>query len=182
MAARAVFRDCHELCELFDALFLETENTRLVAGGDEPVYIPADAVQPVARIVFRHDYLASALHEIAHWCIAGPARRQLPDYGYWYAPDGRDAPAQREFERIEARPQALEWILAEACGLPFRPSIDNLDGAVGDPVSFARAIAAEARLMILNGVPPRAVRLLEALRLRSGCELTLARCDAARLH
>lgn len=157
-----------ELCALFDALFLETENTRLLAGGEEPVYLPADATHPHHRIVFRHDWLASALHEIAHWCIAGTARRQLVDYGYWYAPDGRDAAAQREFERIEARPQALEWILSEACGLLFRPSIDSLAGAPGDAAGFARAIAAHAVRMLDQALPPRAELLREALSQRTG--------------
>ena len=66
---------CAELCQIFDALFLATENTRLLPGGEEPVYLPADASCAHDRIVFRHDYVASALHEIAHWCIAGAARQ-----------------------------------------------------------------------------------------------------------
>lgn len=57
--------DCEALCALFDELFLASENTRLVKGGDEPVYLPADAECPEHRIVFRLDYAPSALHEIA---------------------------------------------------------------------------------------------------------------------
>ena len=83
--------DAATLIELFDREFLATENTRLEGGGEEPVYLPADARCANHRIVFRHDYAASALHEVAHWCIAGSARRKLHDYGYWYAPDGRVA-------------------------------------------------------------------------------------------
>jgi hypothetical protein len=168
VSAPQPIRDSAELRALFDGLFASAENTRLVAGGEEPVYLPADDRCPYHRIVFRHDYVASALHEIAHWCIAGSARRRLVDYGYWYAPDGRDAAAQREFERIEARPQALEWILSEACGLRFRPSVDNLDGAAGDAEGFARAIAAEAQRMLREGLPPRAARFLAALAARTG--------------
>ncbi|GAM69307.1 transporting ATPase [Vibrio sp. JCM 19236] len=26
------------------------------------------------------------MHEIAHWCVAGPKRRLLEDFGYWYEP------------------------------------------------------------------------------------------------
>jgi elongation factor P hydroxylase len=160
--------DCDALCALFDELFLASENTRLVKGGDEPVYLPADAQCPEHRIVFRLDYAPSALHEIAHWCIAGTERRLLLDYGYWYSPDGRDATTQREFERLEARPQALEWLLNEACGMRFRPSIDNLDGAPGDLRSFAAAIAREAAAYCVNGLPPRAARLHAALAARFG--------------
>jgi elongation factor P hydroxylase len=175
--------DAAELCALFDALFLETENTCLLAGGEEPVYLPADAAHPHHRIVFRHDWLASALHEVAHWCIAGAARRLLVDYGYWYAPDGRDAAAQREFERIEARPQALEWILSEACGLAFRPSSDNLAGAPGDAGGFARAIAAHAARMLDRGLPPRAARLRAALARQTGIAplVVPGQFDASRL-
>jgi hypothetical protein len=181
--ARAI-TDAAELCALFDAQFLETENTRLVGGGEEPVYLPADASHPYHRIVFRHDWIASALHEVAHWCIAGAARRRLVDYGYWYVPDGRDAAAQREFERIEARPQALEWILSEACGLVFRPSSDNLAGAPGDAASFARAIAAHAARMLDRGLPPRAERLRAALARHTGIAPVAVpgQFDASRLR
>lgn len=165
--------DHHALCEVFDALFLAAENTRLLAGGDEPVYLPADGEHAQDRIVFRLDYAQSALHEVAHWCIAGSARRRLVDYGYWYAPDGRDAERQQAFERLEARPQALEWILSEACGLRFRPSIDNLDGAAADAEGFWRAIAREARRYCDEGLPPRAARLREALAARFGGPATL---------
>ncbi|MBK6287338.1 MAG: elongation factor P hydroxylase [Gammaproteobacteria bacterium] len=153
--------DARQLCALFDELFGASENTCLVAGGEEPLYVPADCAHARARIIFRHDYVASALHEIAHWCIAGSARRRELDYGYWYTPDGRDALRQAEFERLEARPQALEWLLSEACGAVFRPSIDNLGGAAHDPGAFVHAIAAAARDYCVRGMPPRA-RLFHA--------------------
>ena len=171
--------DCEALCALFDELFLASENTRLVKGGDEPVYLPADAECPEHRIVFRLDYAPSALHEIAHWCIAGAQRRLLPDYGYWYSPDGRDDATQREFERLEARPQALEWLLNDACGMRFRPSIDNLDGAAGDTRAFAAAIAREAAAYCVNGLPPRAARLHAALAARFGGRAVLRAEDYA---
>lgn len=168
-----------ELCALFDELFLATENTRLVPGGEEPLYVPADARRPWHRIVFRHDYLASALHEVAHWCIAGAARRRLPDYGYWYAPDGRDAAAQREFERLEARPQALEWIFSAACGQRFRPSADNLAGVPGDGAAFGHAIATAAQRFCAAGLPRRAARFHAALAARCERDGTLRAEDFA---
>ncbi len=160
--------DAQQLCVLFDALFGTSENTCLVAGGDEPLYVPADATHAQARIIFRHDYVASALHEVAHWCIAGSARRGRIDYGYWYAPDGRDARQQAEFERVEARPQALEWLFNEACGLVFRPSIDNLSGTAIDSTGFVHAIVAAARDYCEQGLPSRARIFHAALCARRG--------------
>ena len=119
--------------------------------------------------------------EQVHAAVAHPGaqRRLLPDYGYWYSPDGRNAAAQREFERLEARPQALEWLLNEACGLRFRPSIDNLDGAAGDTRAFAAAIAREAAAYCVNGLPPRAARLHAALAARFGGRAVLRPGDYA---
>jgi elongation factor P hydroxylase len=165
------------LCALFDGLFLPGENTRLLSGGEEPVYLPADQLSPHHRVVFRHDYVSSALHEVAHWCIAGPARRLLPDYGYWYSPDGRSAEHQIAFERLEARPQALEWIFSRACGLPFRPSIDNLNGTPADAAAFAEAIAREAQQRCVQGLPHRAARFRAALLERCGTDAALRATD-----
>ncbi len=80
-----------QLIEIFDGCFADDFNTRLIKGDDEPIYLPADAEVPYNRIVFAHGFYASGLHEISHWCIAGEARRELVDFGYWYCPDGRDA-------------------------------------------------------------------------------------------
>lgn len=82
------------LIELFNTLFVPLHNTVLEHSPDEPIYLPADSTHAHHRICFAHGYFASALHEIAHWCIAGEARRQLVDFGYWYAPDGRNAEQQ----------------------------------------------------------------------------------------
>lgn len=168
MAPGMVAPDAQQLCALFDALFGASENTCLVADGEEPLYLPVDATHAQARIIFRHDYVASALHEVAHWCIAGSARRCRIDYGYWYAPDGRDARQQAEFERVEARPQALEWLFNEACGLVFRPSIDNLTGAAIDSTGFVHAIAAAAHDYCARGLPARARVFHAALCARRG--------------
>ncbi len=58
--------------------------------------------------------------------MAGEARRRLPDFGYWYAPDGRTAAQQQAFERVEIKPQALECLFTLACGRHFQVSQDNL--------------------------------------------------------
>lgn len=152
-----------DLMALFDGLFVETYRTRLVRGGDEPVYLPASADSDCHRIVFAHGFFASALHEVSHWCIAGAARRELEDYGYWYEPDGRDSDRQAEFERVEIAPQALELLLSEACRKPFRVSVDNLDGAAVDRHAFAAKVEARAARYRREGPPLRAEAFIEAL-------------------
>lgn len=90
-----------QLIEIFNSCFADEFNTRLIKGDDEPIYLPADAEVPYNRIVFAHGFYASAIHEISHWCIAGKARREQIDFGYWYCPDGRDAQTQSQFEDVE---------------------------------------------------------------------------------
>lgn len=158
--------DARTLETLFDALFAADERTRLIGGASEPVYRPAISDDASHRIIYRADYFASALHEVAHWCIAGPARRRLPDYGYWYAPAGRGPAAQRAFEAAEARPQGLEWLFAQACGTPFVLSVDNV-GAAPDRAQLARfavAVAVAARGWQRQGPAGRAGRFVAALR------------------
>lgn len=155
--------DAHDLVDLFNAQFAAGYDTVLVGGGDEPLYRPADAQHPRHRIIFTRDYFASALHEVAHWCIAGRRRRGLVDYGYWYRPDGRDADEQREFERVEARPQAIEWAFHVAAGSTFRVSVDNLSGAPADIERFRQAVFARLRDYHDEGFPPRAQRFIETL-------------------
>jgi elongation factor P hydroxylase len=112
------------LIQLFNTLFAD-QQVILVRSDGEPEYFPAQNDKP-ARIEFAHGFFASALHEISHWCVAGNARRQLSDFGYWYAPDGRSAAQQRAFERVEIKPQALECLFTLACGRNFQISQDNL--------------------------------------------------------
>lgn len=117
-----------QLIEIFNSCFADEFNTRLIKGDDEPIYLPADAEVPYNRIVFAHGFYASAIHEISHWCIAGKARREQIDFGYWYCPDGRDAQTQSQFEDVEVKPQALDWLFCVAAGYPFNVSCDNLEG------------------------------------------------------
>ena len=112
------------LIEVFNQLFAQYR-VILVRGAGEPEYIAPQGSQP-ARIEFAHGFFASALHEISHWCIAGTQRRTQNDYGYWYAPDGRDEAQQRLFEQVEIKPQALEALFSLATERPFRVSQDNL--------------------------------------------------------
>ncbi|OLO05030.1 elongation factor P hydroxylase [Salinicola socius] len=155
--------DIEDLIVLFDGVFADSYRTRLIRGDVEPIYLPADAQHDHHRIVFAHGFFASALHEISHWCIAGKARRQLEDYGYWYEPDGRDARRQADFERVEVAPQALESMLSDACRKPFQVSVDNLDGVEVDRDAFAAKVTARAARYRREGIPLRAHALIDML-------------------
>lgn len=155
-----------DLVAIFDQCFAVEFNTVLRGGAEEPVYLPARGGAPVHTVVFTQDYFASALHEVAHWCLAGPARRQCVDYGYWYAPDGRSPEQQRAFEQVEVKPQAIEYHFTEACGAVFRVSADNLNQAMGASEHFRRAIVEQARAYCRTGLPPRAAAFARALAAR----------------
>lgn len=139
------------ICTIFEQEFGLATNTKLLGGADEPVYLPADGEHGCNRLFYREDYLSSALHEIAHWCIAGEARRKLEDFGYWYNPDGRTVEQQRIFEAAEVKPQALEWMFSVACGQSFRLSVDNLEGDSSVNHHFAAAVVDQARLWSEKG-------------------------------
>lgn len=154
-----------DIISLFNHTFIESYNTELLLGGDEPIYLPAGKAYPHHRIIFARGYFASALHEIAHWCIAGPQRRLLEDYGYWYEPDGRTAEQQDEFEKVEIKPQAVEWILAASCGYRFQVSCDNLNGnCEPDRVGFTKKVRQQVLMYLEQGIPPRARLLSDVLR------------------
>jgi elongation factor P hydroxylase len=156
-----------QLIKIFNLLFIERNNTCLAHSHDEPIYLPADQQQSHHRILFAHGFFASALHELSHWCIAGEERRLQVDYGYWYEPDGRNAEKQREFEQVEIKPQAIEWILTKACGRDFNISTDNLNGAAQEIAAgreqFAKNVVKQVKIYLLNGLPECADVLKQAL-------------------
>jgi elongation factor P hydroxylase len=105
------------------------------------------------------------LHEISHWCIAGQERRRLPDYGYWYCPDGRSRYQQHAFEAVEVKPQAMEWLFAMAAGSPFNISLDNLSGGgTVNEKEFYHNVRSQAERYLTQGMPGRAETFLRALR------------------
>lgn len=151
------------LIERFNSTFAPL-NTRLVRGKDEPIYLPQDDECPFHQIVFAHGYFSSALHEIAHWCIAGEHRRTLVDYGYWYAPDGRNEQQQIEFQKVEVKPQAIEWAFSLAANHKFRVSTDNLNGAEPDTLAFTKAVKAQLLTYLEKGFPSRAQQFIHVLQ------------------
>lgn len=75
-----------DIIRIFNQCFANEYNTRLERGGNYPIYLPEfmdeDGVpseRPYNVILFAHGYYSSALHEIAHWLVAGEARRKLED-------------------------------------------------------------------------------------------------------
>ena len=157
---QAVARQPQDVIALFERLFLDTYATRLCFGQAEPEYLPQAEGRGQHQILFAHGFFASALHEVAHWCVAGPERRLLVDYGYWYRPDGRSELEQKEFSVVEVKPQALEWLFAVAAGITFNFSADNL-AAGGEVVStdwhrFQEAVLAQVQTYLRRGLPRRA--------------------------
>lgn len=152
---------------LFAECFIEYR-TVLIGGAAEPLYTPWQDNQP-AKIYYTRDYYRSALHEIAHWCIAGVERRMQEDYGYWYAPEGRNAEQQALFEMMEVRPQALELLFCAAVGHDFFVSCDNFSG-VGDEKEFQQQVFAEAKCMLEGNIPSRGWLWLQVLQQAYGVE------------
>jgi elongation factor P hydroxylase len=152
-----------DLIRIFNACFLEKYHTQLAYGHDEPVYLPASQLCEYHTIFFAHGFYSSALHECAHWMVAGSARRQLEDYGYWYEPDGRTAEQQILFQQVEVKPQALESIFSDAVGYKFQCSFDNLNGILEDSLAFQKAVAQQKLIYQQAGLPLRAQIFYEAL-------------------
>ncbi len=155
--------DYQDLMTIFNQCFYTKYNTKLVKGGDEPLYLPANESQPYNALYFAHGFFSSALHECSHWLIAGAERRKQVDFGYWYAPDGRTAEQQALFQTVEVKPQALEWILSMATGHPFRISIDNLNGQESETDLFKEAVCEQVIRYFKEGLPLRAAIFRDAL-------------------
>lgn len=151
------------LVNLFNQTFIPTYNTQLICCEEEPIYRPADSGHPHHRIIFAHGFFASALHEISHWCVAGKERRLLEDFGYWYEPDGRSAERQAEFEQVEIKPQALEWIFSQSARFAFHFSADNISLNNQPSEAFKQAVYHQVQYYLKYGLPNRAKMWSNAL-------------------
>lgn len=152
-----------QLQNLFSDLFKYSERTILVRAETDPLYLPVDDQRPFAEIHFAHGFFSSALHEIAHWLIAGKERRCQEDYGYWYRPDGRTREQQEEFESFESHNQGLEWILTVAASQPFHISSDNLNGDWQGGLGFAEKVRRSALVRLARGFHGRTKIMTDAL-------------------
>lgn len=152
-----------DLICIFNQCYLATYNTELKKGEDEPLYLPADGTRVHHELYFARGFFASALHECAHWLIAGEKRRLQVDFGYWYVPDGRSLQEQELFFKVEVKPQAMEWILSVASGFRFQISSDNLNGLHSDTLKFKQAVYEQVGQYCKQGLSQRAELLRSAL-------------------
>lgn len=172
-----VVHDYQDLIRIFNNCFYSEFNVTLIKGEDEPIYLPADEKCSHNSLYFAHGFFSSALHECSHWLVAGHERRKLVDFGYWYVPDGRNQEQQALFQKVEVKPQAMEWILATACKHPFRLSIDNLNGESCDTEEFKTTVYEQVVRYCTHGLPQRAKKFREALALFYGSSLELSLKD-----
>jgi elongation factor P hydroxylase len=156
--------DHREIAGRFNARLGRVMHTRVVGGAVEPLYLPAIGSRP-AQIRYTRDHAQSVLHELAHWCLAGPERRLRQDYGYWYQAPPRSACQQARFFRAEVPVQALELLLARACGVPFHFSIDDPDAIrTSAHECFERDVRGACQVLLHRGPDGDVARLLNALQ------------------
>ena len=163
ISATVMPHNYQDLITLFEYTFFSQYQTVLVKGDDEPIYLPANEHCSHHQIIFAHGYFSSALHEIAHWCLAGDARRLLEDFGYWYLPDGRNESQQAQFEQVEIKPQAIEWAFCLAANKSFNVSVDNLNGSEANTTAFRLKVFQQVKHYLASGFPPRAKLFINAL-------------------
>lgn len=141
----------HPLTHSLEAAITECfPKLQIVGGADEPFYKAPSQGHP-AILFYREDFARSLLHELAHYCLAGPRRRMLDDFGFWYLPTGRSAMEQTWFEAVEARPQGLERCFCDIVGLIFQPSLDDFSGR---PPSFTFLEKLESAYIEMRTRPP----------------------------
>jgi len=156
----------------FNYAFKQTHKTILVGGAEEPLYRPSELGSDYSIVYFKEDFVASALHEIAHWCLAGSERRKRVDYGYWYEAK-RDEKAQNKFEELEIKPQSVEWILSNAAGVSFCVSADNLSLKKHCHNPFKEKVRLEAKNYLLSGLPKRVSQIAGLLSQNDDAYLSL---------
>jgi len=154
--------DSIEICYRFNETFQRTYATQLCGGADEPLYLPPTHLK-LGLIQYNRNFAASALHEIAHWLIAGRRRRQLVDYGYAYQSEPRTNADQKRFYLYEARNQGLEKMLSQQCGNPFQVSVDNLLVGVDERNLFGDSVTTACRQWRERVLPIRVQRMLCSL-------------------
>ena len=87
----------------------------------------------------------------------------LEDFGYWYQPDGRNEQEQKTFEKVEIKPQAVEWALCLAANKKFNVSSDNLNGFQADIQDFKRSVYQQVIVYLAEGFPTQAQEFIQVL-------------------
>lgn len=154
------------IAQIFNQCFRSSYATEMKGGADEPHYLPAAGGQ-YAQLHYREDFAASALHEAAHWCIAGVRRRLMEDFGYAYLTPPRDDQQQLRFFAFEVRNQSLESLFAAAAGNHFDVSADN---PTWDLTEFRAQVGAQreaTRQWLQSDAGERARTFIEALSIAS---------------
>ena len=150
------------IADVFVRVFV-AYRVRLIGGAAEPRYV-AGTADSSPRLFYTKDFASSALHEAAHWCLAGKRRRAIDDFGYDYLPTAaRSGADQLRFETAEVRAQALEWLFSIAAGVDFHVSVDNVER---DRTMFVAALLSETATRIATNdgrLPARAERFRCAL-------------------
>jgi elongation factor P hydroxylase len=154
--------DAVRIAAVFNRQFALGHRTVMIGGGAEPLYVPATPEQP-ARVVYTRDYPASALHEAAHWCLAGAKRRRLRDYGYWYSPGPRSPEQRRAFFAVELDVQAVEAVFAAVAGVRFVVSADDFAAPLEELEQFTAMVEQRRALRGGGPLPERARRFRQAL-------------------
>lgn len=154
--------DLETFTRILNKQYLHRYGTILTGEHKEPFY-RAPSNGRAAEIQFKRDYIRSAMHELAHWCLAGKERRLLDDFGYWYLEDGRTQTQQEAFFKVEVRPQAIEWAFATVCGAPFEVSVDNLENHVSGSLKFQDMVHQQISEYLNSGYPRRAQEILHLL-------------------
>ena len=154
------------IAAVFNRQFASSHRTVMVGGSVEPLYLPVRGIEP-ALVAYTHDYPASALHEAAHWCLAGPARRQLRDYGYWYLPGPRNPEQRRAFFAAELDVQALEAEFARVAGVKFVVSADDFEAPAHELEAFMQCVCLRSAAYRRH-LPDRAARMRDALAVEIG--------------
>ena len=153
-----------DIVAVFTRCFRRSYATQLIGGAAEPLYQPAEAEHEPHRLYYRENFAASALHETAHWCVAGSARRTQVDFGYVYIEPPRTPAAQAAFFGAELKVQGLEELFCAAAGLEFVPSADQIGVDLND---FRQQLAehrSQVRQWMHNSSDQRAHQFEQALR------------------
>jgi elongation factor P hydroxylase len=163
-----------DIVDVFARCFWLSHATQLVGGAAEPLYQPSARAGEPHRLFYRENFAASALHETAHWCIAGSARRTQVDFGYVYNQPPRSARAQAAFFAAELKVQALEQVFCAAAGLVFVPSADQIGVNLNEFRQQLETYQSELKGWMKNSGDRRAQKFEQALLRHAGSQRRVA--------